>query len=148
MKDNSQRDAEEVRHDERIAKLHRGACSAKIVKAILVATLAPTVALGTLPLWGIDSGLRHDSNRPDLKAWFESLRSKAGEPCCDTGDAEHAEATWDMAKRGYKVLLRNPQKPNEAGEWFDVPDLRWSIGQISTDSPWFGGGQATIPTEQ
>ena len=61
-------------------------------------------------------------NRPDLKAWFQSLRSKAGEPCCDTGDAEHAEATWDMAKRGYKVLLRNPQKPNEAGEWFDVPD--------------------------
>jgi len=85
-------------------------------------TLAPTVAVGTLPLWGIDRAYAHDSNRPDLKAWFQSLRSKAGEPCCDTGDAEHAEATWDMAKRGHKVLLRNPQKPNEVGEWFDVPD--------------------------
>jgi 2,4-dienoyl-CoA reductase-like NADH-dependent reductase (Old Yellow Enzyme family) len=37
MKDNPRRDAEEVRHDERIAKLHREACSSKIVKAILVA---------------------------------------------------------------------------------------------------------------
>jgi hypothetical protein len=99
MKDNPQRDAEEVRHDERIAKLHREACSSKIVKAIWLLTLAPTVAVGTLPLWGIDRAYAHDSNRPDLKAWFQSLRSKAGEPCCDTGDAEHAEATWDMAKR-------------------------------------------------
>jgi hypothetical protein len=32
-----------------------------------------------------------------------------------------AEVQWDMARRGHKVLLKNPQKPNEPGQWFDVP---------------------------
>jgi hypothetical protein len=63
----------------------------------------------------------HDPNRPELNAWFKSLKNKAGEPCCDTGDGEHAEAEWDMAKGGYKVLLKHPHRPNEPGQWFDVP---------------------------
>jgi hypothetical protein len=63
----------------------------------------------------------HDPNRPELNAWFKSLKNKAGEPCCDGGDGEHAKAEWDMAKRGYKVLLKHPQRPNEPGQWFDVP---------------------------
>ena len=63
----------------------------------------------------------HDPQRPELNAWFKSLKSKAGEPCCDTGDGQHAEAAWDMAKGGYRVLLKNPQRPNEPGQWFDVP---------------------------
>jgi hypothetical protein len=63
----------------------------------------------------------HDRNRPELNAWFKSLKNKVGEPCCDTGDGQHAEAEWDMAKGGYKVLLRHPHRPNEPGQWFDVP---------------------------
>ena len=26
-----------------------------------------------------------------------------------------------MAKGGFRVLLKNPQRPNEPGQWFDVP---------------------------
>jgi hypothetical protein len=63
----------------------------------------------------------HDPNRPALNGWFKSLKNKAGEPCCDSGDGEHAKAEWDMAKRGYRVLLKHPHKPNEPGRWFDVP---------------------------
>jgi len=65
----------------------------------------------------------HDHQRMDLNAWFQSLKSKSGASCCDGGEAEHAEAKWDMAKSGYKVLLKNPTKPNEPGQWFDVPDV-------------------------
>jgi hypothetical protein len=36
-------------------------------------------------------------------------------------DAQHAEAEWDMAKSGYRVLLKHPHRPNEPGKWFDVP---------------------------
>ena len=27
-----------------------------------------------------------------------------------------------MTKGGYKVFLKDPQRPGEAGQWFDVPD--------------------------
>jgi hypothetical protein len=56
-----------------------------------------------------------------LNAWFQSLKNKAGEPCCDTGDAQRAEVEWDMAKGGYKVQLKHPHRPIEPGQWFDVP---------------------------
>jgi hypothetical protein len=68
------------------------------------------------------SAYSHDHLRPDLKEWFKSLKSKSGVACCDDGDAEHAEATWDMARGGYKVFLKNPVHPKESGRWFDVPD--------------------------
>jgi len=63
----------------------------------------------------------HDPQRPGLDAWFKNLKNKAGEPCCDSGDGQHAEAEWDMAKGGYRVLLKNPQRPDEQGKWFYVP---------------------------
>jgi hypothetical protein len=63
----------------------------------------------------------HDPSRPELNVWFKSLKNKAGEPCCDSGDGEQAEVEWDMAKKGYRVLLKHPHRPNEPGQWFDVP---------------------------
>ena len=63
----------------------------------------------------------HDLSRPELNTWFKSLRNKAGELCCDGGDGEHAQAEWDMAKGGYRVLLKHPHRPNEPGQWFDIP---------------------------
>ena len=63
----------------------------------------------------------HDPVRPELSTWFKSLKNKAGQPCCDTGDGEHVEAEWDMAKGGYRVLLRHPHRPTEPRQWFDVP---------------------------
>jgi hypothetical protein len=84
--------------------------------------LALVIGLGAVPLLEVRLAHAHDPQRPDLEAWFQSLKSKSGNPCCDGSDPEHAEAEWDFAKAGYKVFLKNPKRPNEAGQWFDVPD--------------------------
>jgi hypothetical protein len=63
----------------------------------------------------------HDHARPDLTAWFKALRSKDGTWCCDGGDAEHAEAEYDTTKDGYRVFLKDPARPDDPGQWFDIP---------------------------
>jgi hypothetical protein len=83
--------------------------------------VALMIGLSAVAFLGIGTAYPHDPKRPELNAWFQSLKNKAGKPCCDTGDAQHAEAEWDMAKGGYRVLLKNPQRPNDSGKWFDVP---------------------------
>ena len=80
-----------------------------------------TIGLSAVACLGIGTAYPHDPKRPEFNAWFKSLKNKAGKPCCDTGDGQHAEAEWDMANGGYKVLLKDPQRPNEPGQWFDVP---------------------------
>jgi len=79
------------------------------------------IGVSAVACLGIGTAYPHDPMRPELNTWFKSLKSKVGEPCCDTGDGQHAEVQWDMARRGYKVLLTNPQRPDEPGHWFDVP---------------------------
>jgi hypothetical protein len=79
------------------------------------------VGLSVVAILGMGTAYPHDPKRPELNAWFKSLKNKVGESCCDSGDVQHAEAEWDMAKSGYKVLLQHPHKPNEPGKWFDVP---------------------------
>jgi hypothetical protein len=86
-------------------------------RRLMVATV---VGMGAVVSSG--SAHPHDLMRPELNGWFKSLKSKVGEPCCDSGDGEHAEAEWDMAKGGYKVLLKHPHRPDKTGQWFDVPD--------------------------
>jgi hypothetical protein len=81
--------------------------------------VAPMIGLSTVAFLAIETA--HDAKRPELNAWFKSLKNKAGDPCCDDGDGEHAQAEWDMKKGGYRVLLKNRQKPDEPGQWFDVP---------------------------
>jgi hypothetical protein len=80
-----------------------------------------TIGLSAVARLGIGTAYPHDPKRPELNAWFKSLKNKVGESCCDSGDGQHAEAEWDMAKGGYKVLLKHPHRPNEPGRWFDVP---------------------------
>jgi hypothetical protein len=84
--------------------------------------VAPIMGLSAVVFLEITTAYPHDLMRPDLNAWFKSLKNKVGQPCCDTGDGQHAEAEWDMAKGGYKALLKHPHRPNEPGQWFDVPD--------------------------
>jgi hypothetical protein len=84
--------------------------------------LALAIWSGAVTLIGVTQAYPHDHQRPELRAWFQSLKSKSGQRCCDGGDAEHVEAEWDMAKGGYRVFLKNPQRPNENGQWYDVPD--------------------------
>jgi hypothetical protein len=83
--------------------------------------VALTIGLSAVACLGIGAAYSHDPKRPELNAWFKSLKNKVGEPCCDTGDGQHAVVEWDMARRGYKVLLKNPQRPDQSGQWFDVP---------------------------
>jgi hypothetical protein len=83
--------------------------------------VALTIGLSAVACLGIGTAYPHDPKRPELNAWFKSLKNKAGKPCCDSGDGQHAQVEWDMAKAGYKVLLKDPPRPNEPGQWFDVP---------------------------
>jgi len=85
-------------------------------------TGARTIALSTIVFLSTSTAYSHDPKRPDLDAWFKNLKNKSGKRCCDTGDGQHVEAEWDMAKRGYKVLLKHPHRPTQPGKWFDVPD--------------------------
>ena len=91
-----------------------GAVTATLIAAVIIG-LSAVACLGMGPAYP------HDSKRPELNAWFKSLKNKVGEPCCDSGDGQHAVVEWDMARRGYKVLLKNPQRPDQSGQWFDVP---------------------------
>jgi hypothetical protein len=51
---------------------------------------------------------------PELKAWFESLRSGKG-PCCSNADGSAvSDADWESASGHYRVRIE--------GEWVDVPD--------------------------
>jgi hypothetical protein len=79
------------------------------------------IGLSAVVFLEIGTANSHDPKRPELNTWFKSLKNKVGEPCCDTGDGQPAEAEWDMAKGGYKVFLKHPHRPNEPGQWFDVP---------------------------
>ena len=79
------------------------------------------IGLSGVAFLAVETAGAHDPKRPELNAWFKSLKNKAGEPCCDGGDGEHAQAEWDMSKGGYRVLLKNRQRPDEPGQWFDVP---------------------------
>jgi hypothetical protein len=80
------------------------------------------VGLSAVAFLGISAAYPHDAMRPELNTWFKSLKNKAGEGCCDTGDGHRVEAEWDMAKAGYRVLLKHPDRPTEPGQWFDVPE--------------------------
>jgi hypothetical protein len=83
--------------------------------------VALMIGLSAVAFLEIRTANSHDPQRPELNTWFKSLKNKVGEPCCDGGDGQHAKAEWDMAKGGYKVLLKHPHRPNEPGKWFDVP---------------------------
>ena len=83
--------------------------------------VAGMMGLSAVTFIGISTAYPHDLMRPELNTWFKSLTNKAGERCCDTGDGQHVEAEWDMAKGGYRVLLQHPHKPTEPGQWYDVP---------------------------
>ena len=83
--------------------------------------LARMAGFSAAAFLGISIAYPHDAMRPELNTWFKSLKNKAGEACCDSGDGHHVEAEWDMAKGGYRVLLKHPHRPTEPGQWFDVP---------------------------
>ena len=60
-----------------------------------------------------DSG-QYAVTSPDLKAWFDSLRSGKG-PCCSDADGSAvSDVDWESSSGHYRVRLE--------GKWLDVPD--------------------------
>ena len=55
-------------------------------------TVARMIVWSAVAFLGIGTAYPHDPKRPELNAWFKSLKNKAGEACCDSGDGQHAEA--------------------------------------------------------
>jgi hypothetical protein len=57
---------------------------------------------------------RYAKSNPELKAWFDGLRSGKG-PCCSDADGTAvSDVDWESAAGHYRVRLD--------GEWIDVPD--------------------------
>jgi hypothetical protein len=59
------------------------------------------------------------NSSPELKAWFDGLRSGKG-PCCSDADGTAiSDADWESRGGHYRVHI-----PNNSGEmeWIDVPD--------------------------
>jgi hypothetical protein len=74
-------------------------------------TIGIVVLLCTL---GTHLGHAHDPSHPELKAWFDSLRSGKG-PCCSDADGTAVSDVDRQSVNGhYRVRLD--------GEWTDVPD--------------------------
>jgi hypothetical protein len=83
----------------------------KHLAALLIAIL--------LSVPGAQRGHARDNGRfagadPELKAWFDSLRSGQG-PCCSDADGTAlSDVDWESKSGHYRVRLE--------GEWVDVPD--------------------------
>jgi hypothetical protein len=57
---------------------------------------------------------RYANSNPELKAWFDSLKSGKG-PCCSDADGTAlSDVDWESKSGHYRVRLE--------GEWIDVPD--------------------------
>jgi len=78
-------------------------------------------AAAVVLLLGLASQLGHARDRgqfgnvdPELKAWFEGLRSGRG-PCCSDADGTAiSDADWESKNGHYRVRIE--------GEWVDVPE--------------------------
>jgi hypothetical protein len=69
--------------------------------------------LASQPGHGRDRGQFANSN-PEIKAWFDTLRSGKG-PCCSDADGSAvSDVDWESSSGHYRVRLE--------GEWFDVPE--------------------------
>jgi len=85
-------------------KLCRG--GPKLFLALLLLTTA-------LPLFARDRG-QFANSTPEMKAWFDALKSGRG-PCCSDADGMVvSDGDWDTKDGRYRVRLD--------GEWIDVPD--------------------------
>ena len=83
--------------------------------------VARMMGLSAVTFLGIGTAYPHDPMRPQLNAWFQSLKNKAGQPCCDTGDGQTAEVEWDQGRVRLFDFRGHPHTPTEPGQWFDVP---------------------------
>jgi hypothetical protein len=62
-----------------------------------IITLSVIAGLAAVALVPAKLAYSHDHERPDLKARFKSLKSKAGAACCDDGEVPKPCGTWRRA---------------------------------------------------
>jgi hypothetical protein len=80
---------------------------------LTVGLAAALLALASGPGHARDRGQYANAN-PELKAWFEGLKSGKG-PCCSDADGTAvSDVDWQSHSGHYRVRLD--------GEWVDVPD--------------------------
>ena len=82
----------------------------------LLQTACAVLLLAFVPHLGHarDPDGRYAKSNPELKAWFDGLRSGKG-PCCSDADGTAvSDVDWESANGHYRVRLD--------GEWVDVPD--------------------------
>ena len=85
---------------------------------------------------GLASQLGHARDRgqfanatPELRAWFNALKSQKG-PCCSDADGSAiSDADWESGNGHYRVRIE--------GEWVNVPDEA-VITEPNRIGPWFG----------
>jgi hypothetical protein len=78
-----------------------------------VTSAALLVALAAPPMQARDRG-QYASSSPEIKAWFDSLRSRKG-PCCSDADGSAvSDVDWETSNGHYRVRIDN--------QWVDVPD--------------------------
>ena len=105
----------DARADDNASKQRNGG---RALAAIFDVPLTVAVAVLSLGLWSHlgharDNGQYANTN-PELKAWFDSLRSGKG-PCCSDADGTTvSDVDWESSSGHYRVRLD--------GEWIDVPD--------------------------
>jgi hypothetical protein len=81
----------------------------RVSKTVLLAALLSAPQPGHTR----DDG-RYANSNPELKAWFDSLKSGKG-PCCSDADGTAlSDVDWESKSGHYRVRLE--------GEWIDVPD--------------------------
>ena len=74
------------------------------------------LVLSTAVLSTVCHALAHDNGQfgnvpPEIRAWFKSVKSHAGVPCCDIADGHRTD--YDMRESKYWVPIN--------GEWMMVP---------------------------
>jgi hypothetical protein len=82
---------------------------------------APLIIGFAVLLLGLASQLGHardrgqyDNSPPELRAWFNALKSQKG-PCCSDADGSAiSDADWESGNGHYRVRID--------GEWVNVPD--------------------------
>jgi hypothetical protein len=94
-------------------ELDRRLRSILLAAAFAAAALVVLVGLLISGVQARDNG-RFAGANPEIKAWFDSLRSGRG-PCCSDADGTAlSDVDWESSSGHYRVRI--------GGEWIDVPD--------------------------
>lgn len=80
-----------------------------VIIVVFLIIIMIAVAMAS-PVFARDNG-QFGNVPPDIRAWFKSVKSKNGIPCCDISDGHRTDFT--MHGSVYRVPIN--------GEWMDVP---------------------------